>query len=180
MNFQYFRVATDILSLNLGIVFQFSKDLREKINLKDNLFLDRYAQSVTENGEQINTNDSSTIGYGVWRLTEEDFVHILSVSKEKKVDFGNPSVTTNLFVNVENGCGRISNLTESIKLAELLELVNVEPCVSAVSLATLLEMEGNHPVPVNFEEQEELLLEVSEQIVIDFQVWIIRYKFKAS
>ena len=136
---------------------------------------------MTENGEQINTNDSSSpLGYGVWRLTEEDFVHILSFSKEKKFKYDIPSVTTNLFANIENGCGQISNLTESIELAELLELVNVEPCVSAVSLATLLEIEGNHPVPVNFEEQEELLSEVSEQIVIDFQVWNIRCKIKAS
>ena len=135
---------------------------------------------MTENGEQINTNDSSTIGYGVWRLTEEDFVHILSVSRDNKFKYDVPSVTTNLFANIENGCGQISNLTESIELAELLELVNVEPCVSAVSLATLLEIEGNHPVPVSFEEQEELLSEVSEQIVIDFQVWNIRCKIKAS
>ena len=136
---------------------------------------------MTENGEQINANDSSSpLGYGVWRLTEEDFVHILSFSKEKKFKYDIPSVTTNIFANIENGCGQISNLTESIELAELLELVNVEPCVSAVSLATLLEIEGNHPVPVNFEEQEELLSEVSEQIVIDFQVWNIRCKIKAS
>ena len=71
-------------------------------------------------------------------------------------------------------------MTESIELTELLELVNIEPCVSAVSLATLLEIEGNHPVPVNFEEQEELLSEVSEQIVIDFQVWNIPYEIKTS
>ena len=136
---------------------------------------------MTENGEQINANDSSSpLGYGVWRLTEEDFVHILSFSKEKIFKYDVPSVTTNLFANIENGCGQISNLTESIELAELLELVNVEPCVSAVSLATLLEIEGNHPVPVTFEEQEELLSEVSEQIVIDFQVWNIRCKIKAS
>ena len=120
LHFQFFRKPADILNLNLLIFIQSSKDLREKINLKDNLFLDRYAQSVTENGEQINTNDSSIIGYGVWRLTEEDFVHILSVSRDNKFKYDVPSVTTNLFANVENGCGQISNLTESIELAELL------------------------------------------------------------
>ena len=83
---------------------------------------------------------------------------------------GNASVTTNLFTNIKNGCGTIANLTESIELAQLLKIVNVEPCVSAISLVTLLEIDGNHPVPVNFEEQEQLLSEVSEQIVIDFQV----------
>ena len=38
-----------------------------------------------------------------------------------------------------------------------------------MSLVTLLEIDGNYPVPVTFEEQEELLSVVSEQIVIDFQ-----------
>ena len=144
--------------------------MRAKIDLKDNLFLDRYAQSVTENGETINANDTVVIGYGVWRLTEEDFVHILSASSEKKLKHGVPSVSRNLFTNIENGCDTISNLTDSIELEELLEIVNVEPCVSAISLVTLLEIQGNHPVPVTFEEQEELLSEVSEQIVVDFQV----------
>ena len=60
------------------------KDLREKIDLKDNLFLDRYAQSVTENGVTINANDSVVHGYGVWRLTEDDFVRILSVSQRNR------------------------------------------------------------------------------------------------
>ena len=143
--------------------------MREKIDLKDNLFLDRYAQSVTENGEIINANDTNVIGYGVWRLTEEDFVHILSASSEKKLKHGVSSVTRNLFTNIENGCDTIANLTDSIELEELLEIVNVEPCVSAISLVTLLEIQGNHPVPVTFEEQEELLLEVSEQVVVDFQ-----------
>ena len=63
----------------------------------------------------------------------------------------------------------MTNLTESIELVELLKIVIVEPCVSAISLVTLLEIDGNHPVPVNFDEQEQLLSEVSEQIVIDFQ-----------
>ena len=56
-----------ILNDNQASVFHIEKDLREKINLKDNLFLDRYAQSVTENGENINANDSISTGYGVWR-----------------------------------------------------------------------------------------------------------------
>ena len=60
-------------------------------------------------------------------------------------------------------------MTESIELAELLKIVNVEPCVSAMSLVTLLEIDGNNPVPVTFEEQEKLLLAISDQIVIDFQ-----------
>ena len=57
---------------------------------------------------------------------------------------------------------------------ELLEIVNIEPCVSAMSLVTLLEIDGNYPVPVTFEEQEQLLIDVSEQIVIDFQAKNLR------
>ena len=68
------------------------KDLREKIDLEDNLFLDRYAQSVTENGETINTDNSTIPGYGVWRLTEDDFVHILSVSKQRNSSGDNSSI----------------------------------------------------------------------------------------
>lgn len=143
--------------------------MRKKIDLKDNLFLDRYAQSVTENGKIINANDTVVTGYGVWRLTEEDFVHILSASRKENFRHGNASVSTNLFSNIKNGCGTVTNLTESIELVELLKIVIVEPCVSAISLVTLLEIDGNHPVPVNFDEQEQLLSEVSEQIVIDFQ-----------
>ena len=60
-------------------------------------------------------------------------------------------------------------MTDSIELKELLEIVNLDPCVSAISLITLLEINGNHPVPVTFEEQEKLLLGISEQVIIDFQ-----------
>ena len=158
------------LKLNISLlsfIIRF-KDLRKKIDLKDNLFLDRYAQSVTENGETINANDSVVHGYGVWRLTEDDFVRILSVSKERSSG-STKSITTNLFSNIENGCGSVGNLTDSIELMELLEIVKSEPCVSAMSLVTLLQIDGNHPVPVTFEEQEKLLLAVSDQIIIDFQ-----------
>ena len=79
------------------------------------------------------------------------------------------SITTNLFSNIEYGCGPIDNLDDSMELMDLLDIVNIEPCVSAMSLVTLLEIDGNYPVPVTFEEQEQLLSEVSDQIVIDFQ-----------
>ena len=57
---------------------------------------------------------------------------------------------------------------------ELLEIVNVEPCVSAMSLVTLLKIDGIYPVPVTFEEQENLLLAISDQIIIDFQAGNLR------
>ena len=106
----------------------------------------------------------------MWRLTENDFSSILTVSRRNIIKNPNPkTISSNLFLNVENGCGPIANLTESIELSELLEIVNVEPCVSAMSLVTLLEINGQYPVPVNLAAQEQLLADISDQIVVDFQ-----------
>ena len=60
------------------VIFHPPKDLRKTIDLKDNLFLDRYAQSVTLNGEEINSENSTEEGYGVWRLTRADYEKILN------------------------------------------------------------------------------------------------------
>ena len=159
--------------------FLLSKDLRENIDLEDNLFLDRYAQSVTENGEVINADDAVVPGYGVWRLTEDDFAGILAASGRTATKLAaSTSISSNLFSNIELGCGSIANLTESIELVELLKLVNVEPCVSAMSLVTLLQINGQYPVPVNLAAQEQLLSDISDQIVIDFQVWSSRIDFQ--
>ena len=61
----------------LKMVTETVKELRRRLNLEDNLFLDRYAQSVTDNGERINANQTDEIGYGIWRLTETQFDKIL-------------------------------------------------------------------------------------------------------
>ena len=56
-------------------------DLTEKAlsaEVDDNLFLSRYAQAVTLNGEVINDKD---VGYGAWRLTEAQFERVLRGSK---------------------------------------------------------------------------------------------------
>ena len=58
-------VMTAIISIFVDDSLFLFKDLREKIDLEDNLFLDRYAQSVTENGETINADNSTIPGYGV-------------------------------------------------------------------------------------------------------------------
>ena len=60
-------------------------------------------------------------------------------------------------------------MTDSIELVELLKIVNVEPCVSAMSLVTLLQINGKYPVQVNLDAQEKLLSDISDQILIDFQ-----------
>ena len=59
------------------MVAEIARLLRENLNLDDNLFLNRYAQAVTDNGMSINLNSSEVIGFGVWRLTEDDFLQIL-------------------------------------------------------------------------------------------------------
>ena len=65
------------------VIFHPRKDLRKTIDLKDNLFLDRYAQSVTLNGEEINSENATEEGYGVWRLTRADFEKILNGRRTK-------------------------------------------------------------------------------------------------
>ena len=62
------------------MVTEMADELRRRINLEDNLFLDRYAQSVTDNGNTINLNGTGSIGYGVWRLTEADFNQIFNAN----------------------------------------------------------------------------------------------------
>ena len=106
----------------------------------------------------------------MWRLTEDDFAGILAVSRRKtSKNIDSKSISSNLFSNIEHGCGPIANSTESIELGELLKIVNVEPCVSAMSLVTLLQINGQYPVPVSLDAQEQLLSDVSDQIVVDFQ-----------
>ena len=53
-------------------------DLRKTIELEDNLFLDRYAESVTMNGQQINAPNATEMGYGIWRLTQRDIEKLIA------------------------------------------------------------------------------------------------------
>ena len=71
------------------MVARIAKGLRKSLNLQDNLFLDRYAHSVTNNGEIINQNSTEDIGYGVWRLTKSDFDQILNekLSNQKRIRY---------------------------------------------------------------------------------------------
>ena len=77
--------AVDVSICNEGqckvgkeLVAEIARLLRQNLNLDDNLFLNRYAQAVTDNGMSINLNSSEEIGYGVWRLTQDDFLQILA------------------------------------------------------------------------------------------------------
>ena len=129
------------------------------------MFLDRYAQSVTLNGEIINAHDSSVEGYGVWRLTKADYGRIISGKRQR---YSNYAINTDFFSNVENGCGTISGFDQSTPVDEILSVVNAEPCVSAMGLITLLFIEGFYPMPIEFDVQENILHQISGQIVMSW------------
>ena len=78
------------------MVYEVTDNARQ-LGLIDNLFLNRYSQvtdlkskfcfevysneiiqAVTANGETINADESTTVGYGVWRLTREQFASLLT------------------------------------------------------------------------------------------------------
>ena len=61
----------------------------------DNLFLSRYPQVVTSNGEVINSENVSSTGYGAWRLTRYQFEEIISAST-----LVTKSISNNLISNV--------------------------------------------------------------------------------
>ena len=73
-------------------------------------------------------------------------------------------INTDFFDNVQNGCGTIDGFNKLSSLDEILALVSVEPCVSAMALITLLFIQGNYPVPIEFREQENILNQISNQI----------------
>ena len=147
-----------------------SQDLRKNIDLKDNLFLDRYAQSVTLNGEIINADGVLVEGFGVWRLTRADYERILSGKRQK-----NPkaAINTDFFNNVQNGCGQVDGFDRSKSLDEILAVVKVEPCVSAMALVTLLLIQGLYPVPIEFDAQENILHRLTDQIVMSWEDTLI-------
>ena len=57
----------------LRVVTETARKLREQLDLEDNLFLDRYAHSVTNHGDIVNVNATVETGYGIWRLIEVEF-----------------------------------------------------------------------------------------------------------
>ena len=65
--------------------------------VEDNLFLSRYAQSVTLNGEIINANNSDSVGYGTWRMTTAQLNETLT-SPATLVN--SDCLTNNLITNV--------------------------------------------------------------------------------
>ena len=66
--------------------------LANEKGVEHNLFLNRYPEAVTNNGEIINANDSATTGYGIWRVTETQFDMMLSSSTFSKADISDDLV----------------------------------------------------------------------------------------
>ena len=99
------------LKLTTGI----SQNLRKNIFLQDNLFLDRYAQSVTLNGEIIDADGASVPGYGIWRLTRADYEKVLDGKRRRFTKTEkNSQINSDFFQNVLLGCGKINGFDESI------------------------------------------------------------------
>ena len=69
--------------------------------VEDYLFLRRYAQAVTNNGENVNTEDVENVGYGAWRLTSNDFDEILrSESRDLRANTISLSLVFNFNVSI--------------------------------------------------------------------------------
>ena len=127
--------------------------LRQSLNITDNLFCDRYAQSVTLNGEVINSPDAAEKGYGVWRLLEKDFKRILGYY---------------YFQMVKVVCDEVPDFSPSNTLNETLQLVNEEPCLSAVAWVAYLKIEDLLPISIVFDEQEKILKGTTNHILMDW------------
>jgi len=66
-------------------------------------------------GEIVNVNSTGEVGYGIWRLTENDFYQILPNGKidhgriqlKSSRRSGHQAVTNDILENIQNGCGDI-------------------------------------------------------------------------
>ena len=142
----------------------------KNIFLKDNLFLDRYAQSVTLYGKFFNADGAGVAGYGIWRLTRADYEKVLNGKRRRFMKTQTKSqITSDFFQNVLLGCGRIDGFNDSATIDEILDIVNDEPCISAMALVTLLYIEGDYPVPIEFDAQESILYKISDQIMMSWE-----------
>ena len=68
--------------------------------IKDNLFLRRYAASVTSNGETVNVEDATSTGFGAWRLTEDQYDEIITNgNSNRRSNVRSDDITANLIHN---------------------------------------------------------------------------------
>ena len=167
--------------------------VRRHTELADNLFTDRYAKVTTNNGREINSATSNSTGYGIWRLTRPDIEYIVQYQKLYSSDpdlsttpdyittipdyQNNDGVTSDFFHNVKTICQdyRFNELpdiayNQTAAVDQILELLNDHHCLSLIALCTLLKISGSYPVSSDFEEQRKLIIHLTDQIVIDFDV----------
>ena len=55
----------------------YCSEIRQNTELEDNMLTDRYAKVTTNNGQEINSDDSTSTGYGIWRLIRPDIEYIV-------------------------------------------------------------------------------------------------------
>ena len=127
--------------------------LRQSLNINDNLFCDRYAQSVTLNGNVLNSVGTVERGYGIWRLTETDFKQILE---------------PDYFEIVNDVCGNLPGFSPSNRLNDTLKVINEQPCPSAVALIVYLKIQDLLPISVMSSEQKAILERTSDHIMSDW------------
>ena len=109
-------------------------------------------------------------GYGIWRLTRADYEKVLNGKRRRFMKTQTKSqITSDFFQNVLLGCGRIDGFNDSATIDEILDIVNDEPCISAMALVTLLYIDGDYPVPIEFDAQESILYKISDQIMMGWE-----------
>jgi len=138
--------------------------------VEDNLFLNRYAQSVTLNGEKIKQTDETT-GYGCWRLRSDQFDEIVSkvptVLERKRKRRAVNAITSNILSNLEFACPSINITDFNAEIA--IELANTNTCFSSISLITYVYILGYYPLPISSDEQEQILNEISDVIEMPWE-----------
>ena len=112
----------------------------------------RYTQCVTLNGANINSGQS--VGYGAWRLEESQFEQLVKTR-----------IGSNFISNVQKGCGDIG-IDGTTPLQDIMDMANENPCLSAVSLLTYLELNGDYPVKNDIDYQEQLMYGITDQVQI--------------
>ena len=72
-----------------------------QLKVEENMFLARYAESVTLFGEVVNSDNENELGYGVWRLTQEQIDQMIQNSNDNPT---NTDIGVNFFENAYNYC----------------------------------------------------------------------------
>jgi len=145
------------------IVKETAQNLRN-YGIQDNLFLDRYAESVTRNGREIPANMT-----GIWAVKNEDINQLLemsSVSSRKRRAASKP-LTSDVIVNIQDFCAEMK--PEDMEWSDFIfNQSETNPCVSAIVFLTLIRVKNKYPVPATSKEQEQLLNTVTDVFAVSW------------